>query len=218
MMLKRLLPTILAGSLTMASGMASAALVLTAEPAQTIGPQSTSAPCVIAGTTCQNPDDFAYTNFQQSGAISSYTESSPTYTVSQFSGLFGLPIFNIAIDVNTTNAQGETLDYFRTYVNGVLVAALSYEGDGAIGTIDGNGNGYADWTLRTVSLVGYNPGDTVQFRTKFDNATDGAESFFLVDGDGRPPAEVPVPAAAWLLASGLMAMGAIGRRRMKGMA
>jgi hypothetical protein len=29
-----------------------------------------------------------------------------------------------------------------------------------------------------------------------------------------PPAEVPIPAAAWLLGSGLLAMGAIGRRRL----
>lgn len=36
--------------------------------------------------------------------------------------------------------------------------------------------------------------------------------------EGRPPSEVPIPAAAWLLGSGLMAMGAIGRRRIKGMA
>jgi hypothetical protein len=35
---------------------------------------------------------------------------------------------------------------------------------------------------------------------------------------GRPPAEIPIPAAAWLLGAGLLSMGAIGRRRLKGQA
>lgn len=33
-------------------------------------------------------------------------------------------------------------------------------------------------------------------------------------GGLKPPQEVPIPAAAWLVGSGLLAMGAIGRRRL----
>jgi hypothetical protein len=194
------------------SGAASAALVLVSEPPQTVGPQSTSAPCIIAGTTCQNPVGFDFTNFNQNGGTPSYTESSPIYSVSQFSGLFGTPVFNVAIDVNTTNAQGETLDYFRVYVDadgaepGGFALFTSYEDDGNIGSISGNGNGYADWTLRSVDLTGFGPNALVRFDVKFDNASDGAESFFVV--------AVPEPSTWAMLLAGLGMLGFMARRRL----
>src|SRR5512145_2684531 len=89
------------------------ALTLQAQPAQTIGPQSASAPCVIAGTQCQNPDSFQFTNFMQAGNISAYDAESPTYTISQFPFLS----FDIAVDVNTNNDQGETLQLFSVFVD-----------------------------------------------------------------------------------------------------
>jgi len=90
----------------------------------TFGPQSASNPCIIAGTQCQQPAGFGFNNFTSSGAISSYNMFSTTptanvpdgvqgtpYTVAQLTGAVGTS-FNIAIDVNTTNAAGETLQLF----------------------------------------------------------------------------------------------------------
>jgi hypothetical protein len=42
----------------------------------------------------------------------------------------------------------------------------------------------------------------------------GNEGSAWADDINRPPNAIPIPAAAWLLGSGLLAMGAIGRRRM----
>jgi hypothetical protein len=169
-------------------------LVLNQEPAQTIGPQSTSAPCIIAGTTCQNPAGFDYTNFVQSGGISSYDEASPEYEIADFPFLQ----FNVAIDVNTA-AGGEVLDLFEISVDGTVI--YIYNGDGNIGSLSSNGNGYADWTLRSVDLSGYDPGQIVQFHAVWNTASDGAESFFIVSS-GTPPV-IPEPATLLFLGTGL---------------
>ena len=85
----------------------------------TLGPQSTSNPCIIAGTQCQQPAGFGFNNFTSSGAISSYNMFSTTptanvadgvqgtpYTVSQIDAVTNNLPFVVAIDVNTTEAAG----------------------------------------------------------------------------------------------------------------
>src|SRR5262245_43078190 len=61
---------VVAAALVAAASVAQAApitLNLVAAGSTLIGPQSDSAPCIIAGTHCQNPAGFGYTNFVQSG-------------------------------------------------------------------------------------------------------------------------------------------------------
>jgi len=105
-------------------------LTLASAPSFTLGPQSASSPCIIAGTTCQN-GTFAYTNFQQSGSITSYDEFSPNYLVSDLPFLS----FVVAIDVNT--ARGEeylTSFYLRDLTtNTVLYQFVASNGNGLIG-------------------------------------------------------------------------------------
>lgn len=189
-------------------------LTLVQEPAQTVGPQSASAPCIIAGTTCQNPANFSYTNFQQTGNITAYDELSPTYTVSQFPFL----TFDVAIDVNTAN-NGESLSLFEVWIGNVL--AYNYVGPTAIANpLPSNGNGYGDWTLRSIDLRSYAANTQVYFRAAWTGASDGAESFFIVSRDlpcvpGTPGCgqeEVPEPGTLALLGLGLLGLG-LGRRR-----
>ena len=109
------------------TGAASAAPLTLVGPiaGNTVGPQSTSNPCIIAGTQCQQPAGMGFNNFTSSGAISSYNMFSTTptatvadgvqgtpYTVAQLTGAVGSS-FNVAIDVNTTAAAGETLQLFE---------------------------------------------------------------------------------------------------------
>src|SRR6516165_3111707 len=100
------------------TGTASADSVLTLVgpiSGNTVGPQSASNPCIIAGTNCSQPAGFGYNNFTSNGSISSYNIYSITptaqvddgvkgtpYTVAQLTAL-GSTSFNIAIDVNTTS-------------------------------------------------------------------------------------------------------------------
>src|SRR6266540_1183405 len=110
--------------LALASGASAVPTTLTLSgpvAGNTVGPQSTSNPCIIAATQCQQPAGFGFNNFTSSGAISSYNMYSTTptatvadgvqgtpYTVAQLTAA-GLSSFVVAIDVSTTAAAGETL-------------------------------------------------------------------------------------------------------------
>jgi len=188
----------------------------------TVGPQSTQNPCVIAATTCQQPAGFGYNNYTQGGNISSYNMYSTTptgqvddgvqgtpYTVAQLVGA-GLTSFVIGIDVNTTGAAGETLQLFEVIINGAV--AYNYVGPTLIGAINNNGNGFADWTLGTVSLANLSPNATVLFHAQWNNASDGGEHFFLVP---TSTPTVPEPTSLLLLGAGMSAFGILRYRQSR---
>jgi hypothetical protein len=192
----------------------------------TVGPQSTSNPCIIAGTACQQPAGFGFDNFNNSGGVSSYNQWSTAidggnngtfvpsntrgtpYTLGQLRQFdtFGQSSFEIAIDVNTSGAMGETLQSFEVFIGpfgaapgftgGTLFA--SFTGPALIGNIANNGNGFADWTLNNVDFDSLPSTTQVLFHAVYNNASDGAESFFLIS--------VPSP----LIGHGLLALLAVG--------
>jgi PEP-CTERM motif-containing protein len=188
-----------------------------------VGPQSTSNPCVIAGTQCQQPAGFGFNNYTQSGAISSYNMSSTTptgnvadgvagtpYTVAQLTAA-GLTSFVVAIDVNTTNAAGEDLQAFNVFINGVLVHSLVASQVGLnIGAVSNNGNGFGDWESSVISLAGLASTDTVRFQAIWNNASDGAESFFLISSTSP---QVPEPGMLLLVGTGLVGFAAFARKK-----
>jgi len=196
----------------------------------TVGPQSSSNPCIIAGTQCQQPAGFGFNNFTSSGNISSYNMFSTTptanvadgvqgtpYTVAQINGITNSQPFVVAIDVNTTQAAGETLQLFEVIINNVVV--YNFVGPAAIGNIANNGNGFADWTLGTISLAGFAANAPVLFHAVWNGASDGAESFFIIGAtgggntDGQPV--IPEPASLLLFGTGMSFVAAKVRNRLK---
>src|SRR5215510_13283424 len=126
--------------LTLASSGGAAVLTVSGPVSgNVLGPQSTSNPCIIAATQCQQPAGFAFNNFVSSGAIPTYNESQ-SYTVENLRQFVG-NVFSVAIDVNTTNAAGEILDSF-TLKNGATTL-FQYTGGFNIGSLSSNGNGFA---------------------------------------------------------------------------
>ena len=142
-----------------------------AEPG-TLGPQSASAPCIIAGTMCQNPAGFDFTDFVQGGQPpSDFDENSPEYLISDFPFL----TFDIAIDVNTNSAASETLDSFSVFVDGV--AEYTFTGPALIGDASNAGNGFGDWLLTSIDLSGFASDAIVQFNAVWSGDVAGPESF-----------------------------------------
>jgi hypothetical protein len=131
------------------------------------------------------------------------------YTVAQLTAALGSSSFNIAIDVNTSSEAGETLLLFEVIINGAV--AYDYIGPTNIGNIANNGNGFGDWQLGTVSLAGLAPGSTVLFHASWNNASAGAESFFLVP----TTTTIPEPSSVQLMLAGtaLIGLGYFIRRR-----
>jgi hypothetical protein len=226
MRLNKYLQLAVGGAIALVAGTASAAVALTLSGpilGNTVGPQSSSNPCIIAATNCQQPAGFGFNDFTSSGALPNFNMYSTTptgtvadgvqgtpYKVSQLTAA-GLTSFVVAIDVNTTNVAGETLNFFEVLINGVQ--QYFYNGPTVIGNVNNNGNGFADWTLGTISLAGLNPNDDVLFHATWTNASDGGESFFLGSTTTPPPPRVPEPATFALVGVALLAMGAARRGR-----
>jgi len=101
------------------------------------------------------------------------------YTVAQLTGAVGTS-FVVAIDVNTTSAAGATLQLFEVIDTTTNTVLYNYVGPTPIGNVGNNGNGFADFTLNTVSLAGLPSTDQILFHAFWNNASDGAESFFLI--------------------------------------
>ena len=209
------------------AGAASAATALTLTGpilGNTVGPQSESNPCIIAGTHCSQPATFGYNNFTQTGNITAYDmwSTTPTaqvddgvqgnpYTVGQLTGVAGSS-FVVAIDVNTTSEAGETLQLFEVWDTTTNTLLYNYLGPTNIAGIANNGNGYGDWTLGTISLAGLNSTDGILFHAIWTGASDGAESFFIV---GTPA--IPEPETYAMMLAGLGLLGFVARRRRQGL-
>ena len=199
-------------------------LTLTSVSNHSVGPQSTSNPCVICSNG-QNPAGFGYNNYKETGAIDSYNmwSTTPTaqvadgvqgtpYTVGQIEGVVNHSPFVVAIDVNTTSAAAETLQLFEIWDVTTNTVLYNYIGPTVIGGVSNNGNGYADWTLGNIDLSALASTDEILFHAYWNNASDGGESFFLVSTTAT---EVPEPLTLSLFGAGLVGAAAIRRRKAK---
>jgi hypothetical protein len=135
------------------------------------------------------------------------------YTVGQIEGVLNNSPFVVAIDVNTTSAAGETLELFEIWDMTTNTVLYYYNGPTVIGGVSNNGNGYADWTLGNVDLSSLTSTDQILFHAVWDNASDGAESFFLVPTNTIT--QVPEPLTLSLFGAGLVGAAAIRRRKAK---
>jgi hypothetical protein len=204
------------------AGAASADTLLTLSgpiTGNTVGPQSTSNPCIIAGTHCSQPANFGYNDFTQNGNLTAYNMWSTTPTAAVADGVKGTPYtvgqlnvlgsgFVVAIDVNTAD-HGETLQLFEVWDTTSNTRLYHYDGPTLIGNIANNGNGYGDWTLGNISFAGLSSTDGILFHASWTGASDGAESFFLVP---TAPA-IPEPETYAMMLVGFSLLGFVARRR-----
>jgi len=213
-------------------------LTIVTIPDPDVVPQSSSNPCIICATNqAHNPIGFGYNNFNSTGNTSSFNLFSSNITgafgngdditVTPYSGGQLLTLlqainplnliggFSVAVDINTTGANSEHLDYFQL-IN--LDAAPGSRIVFDLRDVDmpgvNNGNGAADYLIQGFDLSSIDIGDRLLFRAAWSGAVDGGESFYLVPN----VAAVPGPIAGAGLPALLIACGglvALARRRRK---
>lgn len=223
-----LLATTIVGALV---GTANADTVLTISGpinGNIVGPQSSSNPCIIAGTNCGNPSTFGYNNYTPNNASSLdrwSTSLGGSNGVNVAQGVQGTPYlvsalpttFDIAIDVNTTGAASETLTLFEVWqVSGQTQTRLyHYDTSTVIGNVNNNGQGWADYTLSHIDLTGLPTTNGILFHAVWSNAVDGAESFFIVNGASPVPGPIVGAGIPGLISAALGMIGLNWRRRKK---
>ena len=95
-----------------------APLLLVDVPAGSEVQQTANRPCVFGDNSCNAGLLGTYTEFPTAGSPTEYTETQ-SYTVGTVRTA-ATDAFNIGVDVNTTSAASEILDYFRVYIDNVL--------------------------------------------------------------------------------------------------
>ena len=175
--------------------------------------QTLNSPCVVGESSCKNPAGFVQGDIPN-GSPSEYDVTSPGYTVAQITALVGnAPIVGIDINTTTTPTATEVLMDFMVYKTVGAVTTLIFEYHSASPLIvANNGNGYADALLTGLDFSTLNATDVITFRAHVNNATDGKEEFFLINGSVPPPV-IPEPATLSLLGGGLLAVARSVRRR-----
>ena len=122
-------------------------------------------------------------------------------------GVQGTLYLGAQLDAVATNGfnVAETLQLFQVIVNGVV--RDQFTGPAAIPP-GNNGNGFGDYLLSFVAPFAAT--DQVLFHAFWNNASDGAESFFIIPVPG-PLAGAGLPG----LIAGLGGLIALARRRRK---
>jgi len=234
-----------ATALLVLGGAAKADVLLTLSGSVTdhsLGPQSTSAPCIICGSPPggAQPAGFGYNDYKNTGNAVSHnlysdnTSSSGNttgegvlgtfYTVGQIKNAVNANGIDVLIDVNTTSAASETLQLFEVFDvhNGVTTRIAHYDGPTLIGNIANNGNGFGDWILSGVGIAANLPlTDQIYFHAVWNGAVDGAEHFWL-QGDNTCPTctptqqgAVPEPSTWAMMILGFAGIGFVAYRRSR---
>ena len=177
--------------------------------------QTDNNPCIFGDASCDPGLLGTYTEFPTGGGSQTYQESQ-SYSIETIRTAVG-NVFDIGVDVNTTNAATDTLDYFRVYNATTSSLLFFYEGDQNLATaVDlKNGTGWSDWLLQTIDLSGVAAGSTIRFDVRVTGAVDGQEQFFAIPSDDRQVSEVPEPASLLLVASGVTLFASRVRNRRK---
>jgi hypothetical protein len=227
---KLAIPVILA--LTASGGYAAAIQLSVDNSASTTHfQQNFDDPCIFGGPDCQPAPGFpTETSIAVGGSVSIIdagtvnnlpSNGQPVLfsaTVAQITGLAGGLFgntFKIGVDINEAG-NGTSLPInilqFEVWDGATELAFLPTN---TSLTAFANGTGFSDALLSSVSLAGLPTTDTIQFRLRYNGASDGTDSFFLVSTTGGVSPVVPEPISSALVGTGLISLFFL-RRRVRG--
>jgi PEP-CTERM motif len=213
--------------IAMASGGYAATILSVDNSATTIHYQQTADdPCIFGNSDCQGSAGFpTQTNTNIGGSTSIFdagtsaggaSNGSPALfdvTAGQIRGLAGGTfgnVFLIGVDINQAGSDYLNVLQFEVW-DTTTATQLAYLSVPTQLNVFKNGTGFTDALLSSVTICAA-CNDNIQFRLRYDNASDGPDSFFLVS-TAAPPPQVPEPLTMGLTGAGLVGIFFLRRRR-----
>lgn len=194
------------------------------------GTRTPEAGLTLNGSTAPNFSDASFSSWL-SGQTASDIRWAVTATDSNGSSLTNLKRAIVSsVNPNETSTNGMIDNFVSTAQAGGLAglfgsATLSATGTGATDAFD-NAFGYGNDSLASLGesaglfyfarSTGTGSSGAAATSVRYGNSLNFASITLEADGDVvyvQPPAAVPVPAAVWLLGSGLLGLGGMVRRR-----
>ena len=192
--------------------------------------QTASSPCIFGGSDCKGAVGFpTQTSISVGGGVSTVDAGTAgggasnglpvlfDVTAGQIRGIAGGTfgnVFIVGVDINQAgNPPGSNLNMLQfQLVDTTTNTTLAHLNTPTALTLFANGTGFSDALFSTIDITGISGTDNLEFRLRYDNASDGTDSFFLIS-TGAPPPQVPEPLTMGLTGAGLVGIYFLRRRQ-----
>jgi hypothetical protein len=166
-----------------------------------------------AGTTSTSDGRFE-NNPSGQGEVLFFSSSTTTTSTLNYAAGFSALSFNYSISGNNSNL-GSTSAYSSASVElwsglngtGTVLDTLTLTPVANPGGCAGHGDVYCNWQVASTGPTNFGTAESITF------GANSTSAFTEFDGLTLTPAPVPLPAAAWLLLSGLASLAGAARRR-----
>lgn len=174
---------------------------------------SSNASVQAAGTSAATGDGKFENNPSGQNEILYFTSSSSTASYINYAAGFSGLNFNYSFS-NNTNSGATEYAYLFSGVNGsgTLLDSVALTPAGTTVACKNAGDAYCTWSIASTGSTNFGTAESVVFATTASATTTGTP-VTITEFDGVTLTTVPLPAALWLMLSGLGGLLPLARRR-----